>query len=288
MASGPSKPLSNDTIMAEDHSPNAPTLVPTNGTQLHPAYSSEQHYKGAAFDQRISREGAGDLGHMARTIEEHGFYKRVGNPGLTGLAVHAVTLMSISTQFMQWRGVVLPNVFVGNLWFCSGLYMFLVSIFTMIKGETFSSMVFSVFGAFYLSYAAILTPAFGATAAFGDDTVSLNNALAIYLFVWNGAFFIIFLASLRTNACLVLLFFGVTMGVWLLAGSYVELAKLAGSGLTTSATFRALSKGGGAFLFISACSGFYLVLVQIFEAVDMPFTLPVGDLTRFWPKKKRA
>ncbi|GAA5828753.1 hypothetical protein JCM11251_005860 [Rhodosporidiobolus azoricus] len=248
---------------------------------------SPTYHKGAAFESRVSREGAGDLGHMAPSIEERGFYKRVGNPGLIGLAVHAVTLMSISTQFMQWRGVVLPNIFVGNLWFCSGTYMFVVSIFTMIKGETFSSLVFSVFGSFYWSYAAILTPAFGATAAFGDDAVQLNNALALFLFVYNGAFMCIWLASLRTNACLCLLFFGVIMGVWLIAGSYLELANLAADGLTTSTTYRALAKGGGAFLFISACSGFYLVLVQIFEAVDMPFELPVGDLTRFWPKKKR-
>ncbi|CEQ39618.1 SPOSA6832_01162, partial [Sporobolomyces salmonicolor] len=129
----------------------------------------------------------------------------------------------------------------------------------MTKGETFSSTVFGVFGGFYFSYAAILTPAFGVAAAFANDAAGLNNALAIFLFVFNGfsAFICIFLASLRTNICLVVLFFGVVMG------------------------------GGGAFLFISSCSGFYLVLVQIFESVDMPFVLPVGDLARHWPKKKR-
>jgi hypothetical protein len=73
-----------------------------------------------------------------------------------------------------------------------------------------------------------------------------------------------------------------------LAGSYVEAAKLAGRGLATSATLTGLQKGGGAFLFISACSGFYLVLVQMFESVDMPFKLPVGDVSKYWPKKKRV
>lgn len=38
---------------------------------------------------------------------------------------------------------------------------------------------------------------------------------------------------------------------------------------------------------ISACSGFYLVFVQMNESVGFPFTLPVGDLTRFWPQKKK-
>ncbi|GAA6028266.1 hypothetical protein JCM8097_006947 [Rhodosporidiobolus ruineniae] len=271
-----------------EHSPVATTLVSRPGAEeggLHRDYSNG--YKGAKFDSRVSREGAGDLGHMARTIEDRGFYKRVGNPGLTGLMVHAVTLMSVSVQFMQFRGVTIPNAFVGNLWFCAGAYMFLVSIFTMVKGETFSSTVFATF-ALDDSYAAILTPAFGVAAAFGDDTVGLNNALAMYLFIWNGAFMSIWLASLRTNICLIVLFFGVTMGVWLLAGSYIVLANLAADGLTTSSSYRALAKSGGAFLFLSACSGFYLVLVQIFESVDMPFALPVGDVTPYWPKKKRA
>ncbi|GAA5878212.1 hypothetical protein JCM1840_004038 [Sporobolomyces johnsonii] len=181
--------------------------------------------------------------------------------------------MLIACQAMQFRGVTTEAPFVGTLWFFAGLYMFVSSVFCMTKGETFSSTVFGVFGGFYFSYGAILTPAFGVAAAFADDAVGLNNALAIFLFVFNGAFICIFLASLRTNICLVVLFFGVVMGVFLLAGAYVELAKLAGQNLTTSSTFRAL--------------GFYLVLVQIFESVDMPFILPVGDLTRHWPKKKR-
>lgn len=46
------------------------------------------------------------------------------------------------------------------------------------------------------------------------------------------------------------------------------------------------SQAGGAFLFVSASSGFYLVVVQLFESVDMPFTLPVGDMSGLWPKKK--
>ncbi|GAA6001533.1 hypothetical protein JCM10207_006711 [Rhodosporidiobolus poonsookiae] len=260
-----------------NHSP-----ADTNATTLHNAgHLSEEHLKGARYESRISREGAGDLGHQ-------GFYKRVGNPGLIGLTAHAVTLMLIGCQAMMFRGVTIANAFVGNLFFFAGAYMFVACIFTMIKGETFSSMVFATFGGFYWSYAAILTPAFGVAAAFGDDAVGLNNALAIFLLVWNGAFTCIWLASLRTNIALVVVFFGVIMGVWFLAGAYIEMAKLVGQGLTTSSTHRALSKTGGAFLFISACSGFYLVLVQVFEAVDMPFALPVGDLSRFWPKKKRA
>ncbi|GAA5975520.1 hypothetical protein JCM11641_004296 [Rhodosporidiobolus odoratus] len=294
-----SGPLSNS-LHDEGHNNSAATRTsfamndlesehPHSHNNLSQTMSADALKGGARFDSRVlSREGAGDLGHMARTIEETGYYKRVGNPGLIGLIAHATTLMLVSVQFMQWRGVTTPAAFVGPLWFFAGTYMLVVSIFTMTKGETFSSVVFATFGSFYWSYAAILTPAFGVVAAFDGDAVAINNALALFLFVYNAAFTCIFLASLRTNICLVIVFFGVIMGVWLLAGSYVELANLARRGLTTSSTFRALSQSGGAFLFISAMSGYYLVLVQMFESVAMPFVLPVGDLTPYWPKKKRS
>ncbi|GAA5854333.1 hypothetical protein JCM8547_001784 [Rhodosporidiobolus lusitaniae] len=171
----------------QEHSPS------TVGTTLHNGEHFAAHegpggpvYKGASFASRISREGAGDLGHQAPTRPDNGFYKHVGNPGLTGLVVHSVTLMSLGVTFMGFRGISLPNYAVGNLWFCAGAYMLVTHVFCLVKGETFSATVFATFGAFYWSYAAILTPAFGAQAAYGDDLVQLNNALALYLFVWNG------------------------------------------------------------------------------------------------------
>lgn len=85
-----------------------------------------------------------------------------------------------------------------------------------------------------------------------------------------------------------IVFLGVILGVWCLAGMYIQLSYLAQvepSGSMSVAI--ACSKAGGAWLFISACSGFYLVFVQMVESVGFPFTLPVGDLTRFWPQKKK-
>lgn len=36
-------------------------------------------------------------------------------------------------------------------------------------------------GLFYAGYAAILTPSFGIVAAYGDDTLQLNNALGFFM-----------------------------------------------------------------------------------------------------------
>ncbi len=138
------------------------------------------------------------------------------------------------------------------------------------------------------------------------------------------------IASLRTNIPLVVLFWGVVLGVWLrgvsklcsfshldagadpsprLQGFYEEMAKLSHTDPSGSASKAlALSKGSGSFLFISAVSGFYLTFTrkydphdiitlrgllnrvstfaEMIESVDWPIRLPVGDLSRFWPKKK--
>ncbi|KAM0753049.1 hypothetical protein T439DRAFT_378786 [Meredithblackwellia eburnea MCA 4105] len=235
-----------------------------------------------------------DLGReLPQGPNPHGFYGKIGNPGVLGLAAHAVTLMLLATQFMKWRGVTVPQVYIGNLWFYAGLYMFTTAQWCLIKGETFAYCVFGTFSAFYFSYAAILTPTFAVADAFAGAAGTTSSAaaelqsLAIFLFVWNGVFFIIFLASLRTNAALVVVFFGVIMGVWCLGGMYLELATIAQAASKGSMSKAvALSKAGGAFLFVSASSGFYLVIVQLFESVDFPISLPVGDLSGLWPKKK--
>ena len=46
-----------------------------------------------------------------------------------------------------------------------------------------------------------------------DDLATEYNSLATYLFIWNGIFTCIAIASLRTNVALVMLFWGVVLGV---------------------------------------------------------------------------
>lgn len=82
-----------------------------------------------------SRIGAGDIGHQAVVIDKggRGFYGHVGNPGLVGLAAHAVTLSCLASSFMGWRGVNSPTLYVGNLFFFAGLYMFVAYQWCLVK-----------------------------------------------------------------------------------------------------------------------------------------------------------
>lgn len=43
-------------------------------------------------------------------------------------------------------------------------------------------------------------------------------------------------------------------------------------------------KGAGASLFVASLLGFYLLIVQLFEALGFPFHLPVGDLGVLWTR----
>ena len=48
-------------------------------------------------------------------------------------------------------------------------------------GNGFAYTVFSAFGLFYAGYGAILTPAFGVGAAYGDNVKEYNNALGFFM-----------------------------------------------------------------------------------------------------------
>lgn len=53
---------------------------------------------------------------------------------------------------------------------------------------------------------------------------------------------------------------------------------------TDQAFYFILFQGAGASLFVASLLGFYLLIVQLFEAMGFPFHLPVGDLGALWER----
>jgi uncharacterized protein len=98
---------------------------------------------------------------------------------------------------MEWRGVTITNVYVANFFFAAAFGLLITAQWELSIGNGFAYTVFSAFGEkhgcartnrmltspglFYAGYAAILTPSFGITAAYGNDTVQLNNALGFFM-----------------------------------------------------------------------------------------------------------
>jgi len=82
---------------------------------------------------------------------------------------------------MEWRGVTTTNVYVANFFFAAAFGLVVTAQWELSIGNGFAYTVFSAFGLFYAGYAAILTPAFGIVAAYGNDTTQLNNALGFFV-----------------------------------------------------------------------------------------------------------
>jgi succinate-acetate transporter protein len=107
-----------------------------------------------------------------------------------------VTLTTLSLSLMEWRGVTIDNVFVANFFFAAAFGLVVTAQWELSIGNGFGYTVFSAFGdsnclppklklnqvgLFYAGYGAILTPAFGVAAAYGNDTRQYNNALGFFL-----------------------------------------------------------------------------------------------------------
>jgi hypothetical protein len=97
--------------------------------------------------------------------------------------------------------------------------------------------------------------------------------------------FIFLICSLRTNVAFVLVFTTATIGFGMAAGSFWHLAE--GSVVVG---MRCLVGAGGSF-FACAMAGWYLLFAIMMASVDMPFAIPVGDLSlviKGMSEKKKA
>jgi succinate-acetate transporter protein len=96
----------------------------------------------------------------------------------------AGTTLVLSLFNLNARGVEAPNVVVGMAIFFGGLAQLLAGMWEFACGNTFGATAFSGYGAFWLSYSAILIPGSGIISSYGDDAAELGSALGIYLFSW--------------------------------------------------------------------------------------------------------
>ncbi|EXJ67834.1 uncharacterized protein A1O5_09180 [Cladophialophora psammophila CBS 110553] len=181
---------------------------------------------------------------------------------------------------MGWRGAGgLGAAEIGVFYFFGGLLMVIASFFEFFLGHTFQLAVFGSFGAFWLSFAATLTPYFNAATAYQPqkpETALANptfNATFAYFPLYMGLLcFIYFIASLKTNLVLMLTFLLLVPGLGCLSGVFFKAAEgVAATSLQTAA-------GGCFFAVCILC--WYLLVAQILASVAFPVQLPVGDLSQ--------
>ncbi|KAE8210473.1 hypothetical protein CF327_g5660 [Tilletia walkeri] len=193
------------------------------------------------------------------------YHRKFGNPAPLGLFGFALTTYVLSMYNVQARGVSEPNVVVGLAVGYGGLAQFVAGIWEFASGNTFGATAFCSYGGFWWSYAAILIPWFGITDAVPKE--ELASALGIYLSGWFIFTFIMLVASARSSAALVALFFFLDITFALLF-----IAEFTGN---TNVT-----KAGGAFGILTAAIAFYAGAAGLWTPDTTFVTIPVGDLSR--------
>ncbi|KAJ4396585.1 hypothetical protein N0V93_000806 [Gnomoniopsis smithogilvyi] len=209
-----------------------------------------------------------------------------GNPTPIGLIGFLMCLSPLSCSLMGFRGASNTGaVQIPDYWFFGGVLMILCGILEWVLGNTFPSVVFLTFGAFWLTFAGTLTPSFAAFSYFAAEgqpvttglvSQEFNAGFGLFLVFMGVVCFIFLVCSLRTNICFSVIFFTLVMNFimlttayWLLAEDYLGNAAKAGRFI----------KAGGAFAFVTCMSGWWIFFAILLESVDFPFSLPLGDLS---------
>ncbi|KAL2783073.1 GPR1/FUN34/yaaH family-domain-containing protein [Aspergillus keveii] len=211
--------------------------------------------------------------------------KSVGNPTPLALGGFVITTTPLSCCLMAWRGASGNGVaFIGPIVFLGGLLLLITSILEFILGNTFPCVVFGTIGGFWFAFAATMIPSFNAAAPYsstGDTAAGLASTSFMntyaFLFITMAILMLIFLiCATRTNLVYTFIFFTLLLVFLFLSAGYWRL------GEGDLVVGDRCVKGAGACLFVASLLGYYLLIAQLFEAVGLPVTLPVGDLDRFW------
>ncbi|OLY82119.1 Ammonia transport outward protein 2 [Smittium mucronatum] len=202
-------------------------------------------------------------------------FKRLANPKPLALCAFAVTTMVLT---MHTAGIGIPEnspnqIVVGLCMFYGGMTQFIAGLINFIDGTPFDATSFCSFGAFWMSYGAIMIPWFG--VAGGWDTngnVTRRHSTGIFLLAWTVFMFIVMVASYRQHlgvafmlTCLFLTFLLLCIGEWREHSRFL--------------------KAGGAFGFITSIIAFYLAATYMINADHGFIDLINVDLR---PKHKRA
>lgn len=163
--------------------------------------------------------------------------------------------------------------------------MIIGSVLEFFLGNTFPFVVFGSFGAFWLTFAATLTPQYNASIAY-DPTHPAQSAenpvfaasFAYFQLYMGLLCFVFLICSLRTNIVFVTIFLLLIPAFTLFASVFWKIAE--GTPESLASALKCQHASGG-LVFAVALLGWYLLFVQLLASVDFPLNLPVGDLSRF-------
>ncbi|KAJ3481897.1 hypothetical protein NLI96_g7348 [Meripilus lineatus] len=213
----------------------------------------------------IEKAELGSVGSGAHQVVSQPTGRKLGNPGPIGVFAFSSTTLVLSLYNAQARSITHPNVVVGMACFVGGLAQLLAGQWEIAVGNTFGATAFTLYGGFWMSYAAILIPGTGILAAYADYPDQLKSALAIYLLSWTILTFLLFLGTLRRSIAFILLFGALDITFLLLCvGDFTHNTSIV--------------KAGGGMGVVTAIIGYYVGTSEILTRDRSYFQLPLGQI----------
>ncbi|KAF2801392.1 uncharacterized protein BDZ99DRAFT_239685 [Mytilinidion resinicola] len=214
----------------------------------------------------------------------HGDLRRTfGNPTPLALIGFLLSLSPLSCDLMGWRGAGGSGAAnIATYFFFGGLLMILGGIGEWVIGNTFPFVVFTSFGAFWMSWGGTLQVQFGAYSAYATDptnpatgitSVGFQASFAFFFLAMGLMCFIYLICSLRTNITFFFIFLTLVVAFSCLAGAFWNTGN--------PALASKLQVVAGGFTFVTCACGWWIFAAIMLASLDFPIQLPVGDLSRY-------
>ncbi|CAG8489307.1 1116_t:CDS:2 [Dentiscutata erythropus] len=195
---------------------------------------------------------------------------KIANPAPLGLCGFALTTFVLSIANTGSANVSSPSITLGLALFYGGLAQLLAGMWEFKTGNTFGATAFSSYGGFWLSFACIIIPGFGVPGSFANIE-AFEHAVGIYLLAWTIFTFLMFIASFRTNAGIMVLFLLLDLTFLLLTiGKFTPAGPVGDVNIAT--------KIGGILGIITALVAWYNALAGLLA--DSGIKLPNYDLKK--------
>jgi succinate-acetate transporter protein len=189
----------------------------------------------------------------------------IANPAPLGLAAFALTTFVLSMVNSGLVSDTAEPVVFGLALAYGGIGQLLAGMWEFKTGNTFGATAFSSYGAFWISFWALVT-------FFVKDipAADAGHAVGLYLWAWGIFTTYMFLASLRTSVAVAVVFL-------LLALTFIVLGIGNSHG---SAAGTGLVKLGGYLGILTAIAAWYASFAQVINSTFGRTVAPIGLLTR--------
>ncbi|KAJ5489388.1 hypothetical protein N7539_004278 [Penicillium diatomitis] len=230
----------------------------------------------------ISRDAFEKLYLSPKTPTAGNLRRTFGNPTPISLMGFLLAATPAAMLTMGWGGsggnggAILP-VYI----FFGGIVQLFGAVGEWIIGNTFSCALFFTYGTFWIVQGTSMIPWFAVGTNYsptgnsleGMQTPEFAATTGLYFATLSVLTFVYLLCSIRTNVCLFLALFLLVITFALFSATYFQLS------FGNAAHAAKLQSVAGGFNFALCLPIWWIFMAQIFEAVDFPFSIPVGDLS---------